>query len=117
LSLAEDAPRIGWQGALLGEAFWTMAGVELARNNLVEAERLLGEATPLITLEHPSGDPLWEAELLFRRAQLRLVQGRREGAIADVTEATKLLAGLGGEEHPRRKLMLAEWERLAAEAT
>ncbi len=114
-NLLDDKPRTGLAGASLGEALWTLAGVELARDNLGDAERLLAEAAPLITSEHPAGDPFWEAELLYRRGQLRLKQGRRDEANTAVAGAAELLAELGGEEHDRRKLMLAEWERLSGE--
>jgi class 3 adenylate cyclase/tetratricopeptide (TPR) repeat protein len=115
-NLLEEEPRTGFAGSSLGTALWTLAGVELARDNLGNAERLLAEAAPLIVSEHTAGDPFWEAEFLYRRGQLRLKQGRRDEADADVTRATELLAELGGEAHGRRKLMLAEWKRIVAEA-
>ena len=114
-TVAERAMESEYSGSALSEALWTLAGVELARGNLPEAERLLEDAASSAPAELVADDPLWEAELLFRRGQLRLRQGRRDEAERDTSRAAELLAGLGGENHPRRKTMLAEWERLAAE--
>jgi class 3 adenylate cyclase/tetratricopeptide (TPR) repeat protein len=115
-SLLEEAPRVGWPGASLGAALWTLAGVELARNNLAEAERLLDESAPLIILEHPGGDPFWEAQVRFRRGQLHLKHGRRVEAEQEVSRAADLLEELGGKDHGLRKLMLGQWRELSREA-
>ncbi len=95
-----------------GQALCTLAGVELAQDNLAEAESLLEEAAPLVTAK-TWGDAVAEAELLYRRGHLRLKQGRSNEANRDVSDAAALLAQLGGEDHALRRLMLAEWEQLS----
>ena len=114
INILNEQSSSAFPGACMGIALWALAGVELARDNLPEVERLITEAAAFVSAEFVAGDPLFEAQLLYRRAQLRLKQGRRDEAEADLTQAAALLEGLGGEEHALRKLMLAEWDRLVA---
>ncbi|MBN1628314.1 MAG: AAA family ATPase [Thermoleophilia bacterium] len=97
------------------DAVWAwrvLAGIELARGRLDEAEQALEKAASFLTCAQPAGDRYVEAELLFRRAQLRLKQGRTEEASGDLARATELLTELGGEKHGRIGVMKAEWEQL-----
>jgi class 3 adenylate cyclase/tetratricopeptide (TPR) repeat protein len=114
LSLLESLPKTDYK-ALSAYAWLALSGVALARGDLKQAEDLIASAIPFLTVQYLRGDKEAEAAILYRRAQLRLKQGRVDDAQADFARALALLAELGGEEHGRRKVMLAEWERLASE--
>ena len=110
VNLLEKEPGVDY--ALAAWAWRTLAGVELVRGVWEEAERLLEKASSFLTSAYPGGERFFEAELLFRRAQLRLKQGRGTEGKADFDRALGLLTELGGEEHERKKVMQAQWEGL-----
>ena len=110
LNLLEKEP--GVDRAYAAWAWQVMSGIELVRGDLEEAERSLEKATSWLTYAYPDGERFLEAELLFRRAQLRLKQGQAQESREDFARALGLLTELGGEEHERKKVMQAQWERL-----
>jgi tetratricopeptide (TPR) repeat protein len=110
VNLLEKQP--GTEYALAAWACRALAGIELTRGAWEEAERSLEKAASLLTYAYPNGERFLEAELLFRRAQLRLKQGRGQEGREDFARAFELLTELGGEEHERKKVMQAQRERL-----
>lgn len=99
--------------SFLAATFWTLAGVEMGRGNLEEAERLLEKSALVVREKYSLRHPL-RAELRFRTGQLRLRQGCLDEANESLEQAIELLADTGGASHPRIAQMKIEWQREAA---
>jgi class 3 adenylate cyclase/tetratricopeptide (TPR) repeat protein len=88
---------------------WTLAGVALARGQTDEAERLFAECEA-ISADTDGGLPWLQPEMLYRKGQLRRLQGREDEADGLVREACRLLdERRRGSPHPRAEAMRAEW--------
>ena len=92
------------------QAVWTLAGVEMAQGDLTEADGLLERCSSIVREKYASRNPFC-VEFFFRKAQLRLRQGRTAEAGEYYEGALALMADIGGEAHPRIEQMKKEWER------
>jgi tetratricopeptide (TPR) repeat protein len=90
------------------QAVWTLAGVEMAQGDLTEADELLERCSCIIREKYVPRNPFC-VEFLFRKALLRLRQGRTVEADEDYEGALALMADIGGEAHPRIGQMKREW--------
>jgi tetratricopeptide (TPR) repeat protein len=108
INLLEKEP--GADRASAAWAWRALAGVQLNRGALQDAERSIEKAASCLTEAYHEGEPFFEAELLFRQAQVRLKQGRGQEGQGDFARALELLTELGGEEHERKKVIQAQWE-------
>ena len=116
LALVRDMPGAGLCQTI--PAYWTLAGVALARGQLAEAERLLAESETVGAGAAAGSNwvqPHWmQPEVLYRRAQLRRTQARVQEAEDLLEEACRLLDQRRGSPHPRAEAMRAEWTETAS---
>ncbi len=99
----------GHGGLVLAPAYWSLAGVAVTRGFLEEAERLLEKGREIAEATSSPRDPL-RAELVFRLANVRRLQGRLEEAETLRRQAAATICELGGDRHPRLRSMGLEWE-------
>jgi ATP/maltotriose-dependent transcriptional regulator MalT len=90
-------------------ALWTLAGVRMVRGDLADADSLLARSAEVVRERFSPRHPFC-AELPFRRAQLRRLQGRDAQAEEDFRCAIALMSDIGGQNHPRIAQMHEEWE-------
>lgn len=111
ISLLEG--RLSDDSSKLAGPYWTLAGVEMARGSLEEAGHLLDKSMSILEQKCAPTHPL-HAELRLRRALLYESQGHSAEAQTEFEAATGLLAGIGGEDHPRIAQMMTEWHQVRA---
>ncbi len=114
LSLMDE---LGWPSdSERARVLLTNAAVEGAKGNLDMAQRHLEQsrraAIRSLGRLHP-----FQAELFYRTAEMELRRGRRERSAGYLRRATRMLAELGGGDHPRIRQMEKSWKDLAKELT
>jgi class 3 adenylate cyclase/tetratricopeptide (TPR) repeat protein len=105
--------QIGWaEHSERARTLFTLAGIALARRDLPAAAECLEESSSLAEGKFEGLHP-FRAELLFRRGQVSLLQGRTAEALRERREAMEIYEKMSGPAHPRIRQMEEEWEKLA----